>query len=132
MRNTKIDDQMVESPIGTEEENLELFEQAPPGVDNAKDSAVGARINKQRFIYQFISAETGDRSQPFVGTWDKLYKAIQENDEENAVRDEDYILVVATLGDKDQIQIPGTPLLTKATFMKWMAFSESEVANSGE
>lgn len=120
MRNTKIDDQMV------------IAEQAPPGVDNAKDSAVGARINKQRFIYQFISAETGDRSQPFVGTWDKLYKAIQENGEQNDIRDEDYILVVATLGDKDQIQIPGTPLLTKATFMKWMAFSESEVANCGE
>lgn len=71
------------------------------------------------FIFQFICAETGKRSEPFMSNWTELGKILDLRDKEDKdikPTDSDYILLVAVM-DKEQTHIPTAPLITVETYL---------------
>lgn len=73
---------------------------------------------KQDFVFQFVCADTGHRSEPFSTNWDQL-KGILDARTEKLPKptDEDYILLIAVM-DKQQTHIPTTPLIKVKTFLE--------------
>lgn len=72
------------------------------------------------FIFQFICAETGHRSEPFLSNWTQLHEVLNMRTEEQPKpADKDYILLVAVM-DKEQTHIPNSPLITVESYLKTM------------
>lgn len=87
------------------------------------EAALAIKDNEQRFMFQFVEAQTGKRTEPFVTDWDELAgvlrksKEEQKDDEEVFPGDKDYILLVAVL-DGQHTKIPANPLITVKTFLE--------------
>ena len=70
-------------------------------------------------IYQFISSETGQRSDPFEATWDDLYKVLQnQKSDEDPINENDFILLCMVV-DGENSSIPKSPLITVKSFMEF-------------
>lgn len=70
------------------------------------------------FLFQFISKETGYRSEPFLSTWTQLQEILAERTEELPLPlDDDYILLVAVMDGK-QTHIPTSPLITVGKYLE--------------
>ena len=87
-------------------------ETSAPGKEAQPDSR-----DATRFIFQFVSQETGYRSEPFVSDWDELYETLAEMPDDDNPKGNDYILLVAILEGK-QTRVPATPLITVDTFLQ--------------
>lgn len=76
-------------------------------------------LRVKNYVFQFIDHQTGQRSEPFLGRYDTLREIIETAKERNQKpADEDYILLVAVIGDNDEDTIiPGTPLISVKSFM---------------
>ena len=82
-----------------------------------------------KYLFQIISADNGQRSEPFITTWDKLHQVFSEGGDE--VNQEDYILLVAVMNDKETT-IPGNPLMKIKSFIELHTFeSEQEAQANG-
>lgn len=81
------------------------------------------QVKEQKFMLQFVSRETGKRSEPFVTSWDKLYEALKDLEEQDNPKGDDYILLVCVI-DGEQTRIPATPLITVDTFKSNYNFEE--------
>jgi len=66
---------------------------------------------EQKFMFQFISHLTGERSAPFVSNWKEIIDIIDTAKEGEGPSDKDYVLLVAVLEGKES-KIPSTPLIT--------------------
>lgn len=99
---------------------------------NATEKMQGRTVEEQKqdekFLFQFVSHETGKRSEPFVSNWDKLTTMLNELDPETSPTDDDYLLLVAILDGKDT-RIPATPLITVKTFRQFSI--DKEALNNG-
>lgn len=80
---------------------------------------IAATSKLQKLVFQFIDHETGKRSQPFIGNYNVLKEIVQEAyDNEEKPEPQDYILLVAVIGDDpEDTLIPGTPLISVGTFL---------------
>lgn len=75
---------------------------------------------KHDFIFQFVDAENGNRSEPFLSSWTQLIEVLQLRTEEQAKpTDEDFILLVAVMDGK-QTHIPSAPLIKVGNFLTTM------------
>lgn len=74
---------------------------------------------KHDFIFQFICADTGGRSEPFISNWTELGKILELRDQNEHAKpaDKDYILLVAVM-DKEQTHIPSSPLITVESYLE--------------
>ena len=74
-----------------------------------------------------ISAESGQRSDPFIGDWSKIATSLQKLEEQQR---QDYLLLVALLDpeDEDQMVIPNTPLLKIESFIEMYKNRENQTA----
>ena len=69
-----------------------------------------------KFIYQIISTENGNRSRPFLGSWDQVAKAFQDNQEH--INMGDYLLLVAIVNEEQQLDIKTAPIIKLETFLE--------------
>lgn len=76
-------------------------------------------IKVRHYIFQLIDHENGRRSEPLTGTYDTLAEILKEaKDRYQKPEDDDYILLVAVIGNDDEdTLIPGTPLIRVGTFL---------------
>lgn len=84
---------------------------------------------KQRFIYQIINHETGNRSKPFTATIDELNESL-DNISDSVYR-KNYILLVATIdpeSEEEQMHIPQSPLITIETFLSMFESAKEEIS----
>lgn len=65
----------------------------------------------EEMLFQFISAETGYRSEPFTSTRTQIIEILKQRKEDEAPKDEDYLLLVAVMKGKETY-IPTAPLIT--------------------
>lgn len=72
---------------------------------------------QKKFCFQFINHLDGQRSQPFVSNWDQLRDILREREKGALPQDEDFILLVAVLGDQEETNIPATPLITVKSYL---------------
>lgn len=70
----------------------------------------------QKFMFQMIAHETGNRSEAFIGNWADVAKALGKLEHD---KQQDYLLLVAIINpeDEEQMVIPKTPLLRIETFL---------------
>jgi len=70
------------------------------------------------FIFQFICADTGNRSEAFSSDWTQLGDILDSRTiEKPKPTNDDYILLVAVM-DKEQTHIPTAPLITVDTYLQ--------------
>lgn len=82
-------------------------------------------INKEKkqtgMMLQIISAENGERSEPFIATWEELHQVLSKemdmDESEMNVKEKDYILLVAVM-QGEETRIPRAPLITIESFLK--------------
>ena len=89
--------------------------------DTAPTYTNGEEVNSEKkhdFVYQFICAETGNRSECFLSNWTELAEILRlrEQREDAKPTDKDYILLVAVM-DGEQTHIPTSPLITVETYL---------------
>ena len=79
-------------------------------------------IEKQKeqgkFMFQFVDHETGNRSEPFIGSWQAVNEVLKARKEGERPVDQDFILLVAVL-DGEETRIPATPLITVKTYQEY-------------
>lgn len=80
---------------------------------NNEAKKIDLETQEKKFVFQFVSKDTGQRSEPFTTTFHKLYESLEASEDPNH---EDYILLVAVL-EEQNTTIPATPLITVGTFM---------------
>lgn len=70
-----------------------------------------------KYVVQFMSRETGERSEPFTTDVDRLYKVMEEKRDE--VKIDDYILVLASVDDDNdnQMEWVKAPVFTIRNFL---------------
>ncbi len=73
---------------------------------------------EHKFMFQFIKAQDGTRSEPFVGNWESVLEILDLRKEGESPQNEDYILLVAVL-NKEETKIPATPLITVQSFLDY-------------
>lgn len=73
---------------------------------------------QKKFMFQFINHEDGNRSKPFIGSWDTITEVLEKRKEGEKPGGEDYILLVAVLDGEETI-IPATPIIKVSTFMQF-------------
>lgn len=83
---------------------------------------------EDKFLFQFVSAEDGRRSEPFQGSWEAVTEILNHRKENEKPGNEDYILLVAVLDGKDT-RIPPTPLITVKTFLEFES-NQNKVAQN--
>ena len=76
---------------------------------------VNQEKRKQAMMLQLISHETGERSEPFIANWQQLKETLDKM-EDDQVKPEDYILLVAVM-DGEDTRIPRAPLITVEKFL---------------
>lgn len=81
----------------------------------AKETTIQEQKTESKFCFQIITKADGRRSEPFVCSWDDLYKTLGH--EENPIGPDDYILLAIVI-DGDNTTIPKTPLVTVESFLK--------------
>jgi len=81
----------------------------------------------QKFMFQMIGHESGNRTEPFIGTWADVARSLAKLEEE---KQQDYLLLVAILDPEDEqnMVIPKTPLLKIETFLNMYNKRETEKA----
>ena len=73
---------------------------------------------KHRFVFQFISAEDGIRSEPFESNWTEMKEILElRTDEQPKPTDDDFILLVAVIDGK-QTHIPTSPILKVSSYLQ--------------
>lgn len=70
---------------------------------------------QKKFMFQIINHTDGQRSEPFITSWDELHKTLNENKDHPEYRGDDYLLLVSVL-DGEQTIIPSTPIIKISTF----------------
>jgi len=73
---------------------------------------------EQKFLFQFVNHENGERSEPFISNWDGILETLHKKPVDQVPSSKDYILLVAVLNG-DQTTIPATPLITVESFMNF-------------
>lgn len=88
-------------------------------ISDEQREKIGEKTKLQKLVFQFIDHETGKRSKPFIGNYNLLKEIVQEAyDNEEKPEPQDYILLVAVIGDEpEDTLIPGTPLISVGTFL---------------
>ena len=72
---------------------------------------------EEKYLFQIVSAENGQRSEPFIATWNSISSVIEETQEKGEdVNIEDYILLVAIISGTET-RIPGNPLIKIKTLL---------------
>ena len=73
-------------------------------------------MKPQKFIFQVIAHKNGERTEPFVATWEECRATIRKAEVDEA----DYLLLVALIDpDKEtDLVIPKTPLISVETLLK--------------
>lgn len=81
----------------------------------------------QKFMFQIIGHQTGNRSEAFVGSWADVAKSLETLEKK---KHQDYLLLVAVLDPEDEqnIVIPKTPILKIETFLDMYNKRESQTA----
>jgi len=100
--------------------STEKMESRPIDNQNANEGPYKKTLEEQKkerkFCFQIIDHKTGNRTDPFVTSWDGLYETLGKGQEEDFPLLEDYILLAVVIDGPDTT-IPKTPLLTVKTFM---------------
>lgn len=65
-------------------------------------------------VVQMVSCQTGARSEEFIVEPKEFAELLRKNE----VPETDYILVVAVVGEENQLEICKTPLFTVESFLK--------------
>jgi len=73
---------------------------------------------EQKFLFQFVNHENGERSEPFISNWDGILETLHKKPVDQVPSSKDYILLVAVLNG-EETTIPATPLITVESFMKF-------------
>jgi len=90
----------------------------PMATPNSTENTIAKQKMEQKFMFQFINHENGQRSEPLVGNWDSISEVLELRKDSERPHNEDYILLVAVLDGKDTT-IPSTPLITIKTFLNF-------------
>jgi len=77
-------------------------------------------------MFQFINHKNGQRSEPMIADWEKLNTTLSDN--EKAIDQDNYILLVALLDPEDQetMVIPKTPLIKISSFLEMYQKNQTE------
>lgn len=86
--------------------------------DRLQAKTISEHKKEHKFMFQFVSHDSGKRSEPFVGNWDTIHETLKHVQPGERPNEEDYILLVAVL-DGENTQIPATPLITVKTFKQF-------------
>ena len=74
-----------------------------------------------KHVFQLVNCNDGRRSEPFIETLDGLAMLLAKAQSKDEYREDDLILIVATIYEdsgEEQTHIPTSPLLTIKTFME--------------
>lgn len=117
MRNNQFDMEMKENQVHLEEATG--TDHIPDQVADQVKAKVAEQMQQQKFVFQLVDHESGQRSEPFITTWDELYDLVNDNlakSDQAEKRLKDYVLLVCVLEEQETV-IPGTPLITVQSFL---------------
>jgi len=96
--------------------------------EKLKAKPIKEQKNEKKFMFQFVNHETGQRSEPFVGSWNAVNEILKARQEGERPSDEDFILLVAVLDGKETT-IPATPLITVKTYQEYNGEPKNAIDN---
>lgn len=87
--------------------------------------SIAEQMTQKKFLFQFINHENGQRSEPFAGNWETVKYVLDERQEGQMPRDEDYILLVAVMDGEETI-VPATPLIHVKTAAQFLGMDKEK------
>lgn len=74
-------------------------------------------MTPQKYVFQFVNHNNGERSEPLVANYDQLKQTLEHNQEK--IDQDHYVLLVAVIDpdNKQGMTIPRTPLMKISTLL---------------
>ena len=90
----------------------------------AQDAPAEEPQAPQKFMYQFVNHQTGERSDTLVGDFDQV--AFDCQSDSSIYHDDDYLLVICAVSPFRPSQ---QPLITRKTYTDWIKFQRESKEN---